>query len=150
MSSAVFLQVKILQSVPQASARPAAHLSDITVTSHWPAGEDTTRVYHVDGDLLPSNSTQRIKYLHCVVLCAVLKYCTVLYWVLTRQTRVSADQSCIKQPAAKQVKEGVHVTPERGGRGPGGRAQKWRGGGRPGGRLPVVGGGRCLRGERSP
>lgn len=33
MSSAVFLEVKILQSIPQASARPAARDSDITETS---------------------------------------------------------------------------------------------------------------------
>lgn len=55
-------------------------------------------------------------------------------------TRLSADHGCIEQPAAKQVQEGVHVTPEGGGGGSGGGAKKRKGGRRLRGGLPV----RCL------
>ena len=55
--------------------------------------------------------------------------------------RVSAEQSGVEQPAAEQVEEGVHVTPERGG---GGSAGDQRGRGQ-GGRD---GGGRRLRRDK--
>jgi len=74
--------------------------------------------------------------------------CCVVQAALTGQIRVSADESSIKQPAAEQVKQGVHVTPEKGGRTSGGGAQVWRAEGKFGGRLPDEGGGRCLTGEK--